>query len=238
MSSELPAGPIVMRQRWESLLFMHWRYSIEAIQATLPPSLRVDTFEGEGYVGIVPFLMRKVRPRFLFCISGLSDFLELNLRTYVVDAQGRKGVWFYSLDANQSLAVWIAQKLFSLPYRNAKMRYALDEDGWESFQSQRPSAELQRFLYCGSSTPKPAVVDSLEAFLVERYRLFSYNESRHSLHVGQIHHEPYRISEVEVRDYSKELFALNGLKAPQGPPDHQVLAQPVDVNIYPLRRAH
>jgi len=111
-----------MYQQWRDLLFLHWEYPAAAIQETLPEGLFVDTFGGTAYLGIVPFFMRNSRPRFLPAVPGLSNFMELNLRTYVYDRSGIPGVWFYSLDANQPLAVEIARRIFHLPYRHAKMR--------------------------------------------------------------------------------------------------------------------
>jgi uncharacterized protein YqjF (DUF2071 family) len=118
---ELPARAHVMHQRWESLLFLHWRWDAAEIQRTLPPGLFVDTFQGDAWLAIVPFYMRGIRPRFCPPVPGISDFLELNVRTYVHDEQGRPGVWFYSLDCNQPLAVWTARTFFHLPYQHARM---------------------------------------------------------------------------------------------------------------------
>ncbi len=84
-----------MYQKWRELLFVHWTFDPDEIQATLPPGLRVDTFEGRAYVGVVPFYMRDIRPRFCPPLPWISDFLELNLRTYVFEeSSGTPGVWF------------------------------------------------------------------------------------------------------------------------------------------------
>ena len=80
---DLPKLPIVMHQRWEELLFLHWPFEPQIIAKVLPPSLRVDTFEGKAWIGVVPFSMRNVRPRFLPSVPGISNFPELNLRTSV-----------------------------------------------------------------------------------------------------------------------------------------------------------
>ena len=82
--------------------------------------LGVDTWEGRAYVGVVPFTMKDVSPWWSPSVPGISNFHELNVRTYVHDAQGNPGVWFYSLDCNQPLAVQLARRLFSLPYVNAR----------------------------------------------------------------------------------------------------------------------
>ncbi len=109
----------VMFQSWRHLLFLHWSWDPAAIQATLPAGLHVDTHHGHAYLGVVPFWMDAVRPRFCPPVPGLSWFLELNLRTYVHFADGTPGVWFYSLDCNNPIAVQLARTLFSLPYVHA-----------------------------------------------------------------------------------------------------------------------
>nr|WP_256199118.1 DUF2071 domain-containing protein [Verrucomicrobium spinosum] len=110
-----------MYQTWSHLLFLHWEWDAAAIQRTLPSGLHVDTFGGSAWVGLVPFFMRNIRPRYLPAVPWVSYFLELNVRTYVHDDEGRPGVWFYSLDCNQPLAVWTAQTFFHLPYQHARM---------------------------------------------------------------------------------------------------------------------
>src|SRR5271165_4837799 len=125
----------VMFQRWFHLLLLHWPVEPESVP--LPPGLQVDTFAGKGWIGIVPFFMRGVRPAGLPSIGGLSNFLELNLRTYVLDRDGRPGIWFYSLDANQPLAVWIARLCFALPYQHAAMRTDIDDGGEIAYSSVR-----------------------------------------------------------------------------------------------------
>src|SRR5437868_2527421 len=107
LSARVPDGrrPKVMFHRWEALLFLHWHLPPPRIQQTLPDGLTVDTFEGNAYLGITPFFMRKVRPVGVPPLPWFSDFQELNTRTYVFDRNGVPGVWFYSLDCNQPLAV-------------------------------------------------------------------------------------------------------------------------------------
>src|SRR5437660_634498 len=88
----------IMYQSWRDLLFLHWQYDAAAIQRTLPPGLQVDTFAGKAYLGIIPFFMQNVHPILVPPLAWLSDFLELNVRTYVFDENGVPGIWFYSLD--------------------------------------------------------------------------------------------------------------------------------------------
>lgn len=233
-----PAGrQPVLFQRWRHLLFLHWTVSPETIQTTLPPGLKVDTHKGHAYLGVVPFLMRRVRPRFCPPLPGLSHFPELNLRTYVVDQEGRPGVWFYSLDAHQRLAVAIARRFFHLPYHYARMASRQAAGNTLYFRSSRPNDSTQAFTYRPVTQllpqPKP---DSLAFFLVERYLLFSWNPHRQQLHYGQVHHQPYPLHHAEAPDYSTRLFSLNDFPEPARPPDSILYSPGVDVSIFPLRK--
>src|SRR5688572_14180894 len=107
----------IMKQKWRNLLFLHWAIEPHLVQSTLPKGLTVDIFKDKAYIGISPFWLEDVRPRFFPPVPGISNFFEINVRTYVHDETGLPGVWFYSLDANQFLAVTLARIFYGLPYR-------------------------------------------------------------------------------------------------------------------------
>lgn len=230
------AGLPVMRQRWAGLLFLHWPVSPEILQARLPRGLHVDTFAGQAWLGVVPFFMEQVRPVLLPPVPGLSWFLELNVRTYVRDDDGNAGVWFFSLDCNQPIAVEIARRLFHLEYRHAKMS-ATFEGVDTVYQSLRrePGAQPAHFRYAPAGSHKEASPGSLEEFLVERYLLFSTNPAG-DLFCGKVHHAPYQIAPAACPLWSTEPLRLNGFDEPTTDPTSSLVAQPVDVVIYPLRR--
>jgi uncharacterized protein YqjF (DUF2071 family) len=117
---ELPSRPWVFVMHWHDLLFMHWLGPYEALRACTPPSLALDTFGDTAWIGVVPFRMTGVRPRVLPPSPWLSEFPELVVRTYVVTA-GKPGVWFFSLDAANPIAVRIARLALHLPSYNARM---------------------------------------------------------------------------------------------------------------------
>lgn len=225
----------VMYQRWANLLFLHWKIAPEKIQETLPAGLFVDTYDGHAWLGVVPFFMQGVRPRFCPAVAGLSSFLELNLRTYVYDALGRPGVWFYSLDANQKLAVKIAQTLFSLPYVYAEIEASTNEQTGIDFRSTRPGESQQCYQYRKGKSIGSAKPGSLEYFLVERYILFSHRQRSNRLYIGQVHHEPYPLFTAEINGYSRALFGINGFTDPGREPDHTIMAPGVDVSIFGLK---
>jgi uncharacterized protein YqjF (DUF2071 family) len=231
-----PAARAVGRQRWSDLLFLHWRVDPRTVQATLPPGLFVDTFAGAAYVGVVPFRMQRVRPIGLPPLPWLSWFLELNVRTYVHDGQGGAGVWFYSLDCNQPVAVALARRFFHLPYEHAAMHARSSDAGWHYRSRRRNGAAGDAEYAWGESAPGAAALPgSLEFFLVERYLLFARDPAG-TLHRGRVHHPPYRIHVPRLDAWSKAPLTAAGFNVP-GAPVSVLAAQPVDVTVHALSAA-
>ncbi len=226
-----------MLQRWEQLLFLHWHFDPEVVQATLPRGLHVDCDGGRAWVGVVPFFMRGVRPRFAPAIGWLSDFLELNVRTYVHDPAGRPGIYFYSLDCNQPVAVEAARRLFHLRYEHATMTAAASADGWVEYAAQRAGAEeSSHFRYRASGAPEPASEGSQLFFLLERYRLFATDTHGEQLQAMRVWHTPYRIRPVEVVRWSDLPLRQAGFISPQRAPDHWCMADSVEVEAFSPER--
>ena len=118
-----PSRPWALSQRWHDLLFMHWPVEPRALAALVPAPLELQTFDGRAWLGIVPFRMSDVRLRGLPALPWLSAFPELNVRTYT-SLDDKPGVYFFSLDASNPLAVWAARFFFHLPYFRARMAIA------------------------------------------------------------------------------------------------------------------
>lgn len=218
-----------MHHRWERLLFLHWRIPPARIQATLPAGLTVDTFAGEAYLGIVPFFMRRVRLVGTPHLPWFSGFQELNVRTYVFDAHGVPGVWFYSLDCNRLLAVLGARALTGLRYFHAQMSATAGEF-IEYDCRRRNTTRRARYRYRGLGAAREAEPLSLEAFLLERYYLFATRGR--SLIRAQVAHERYRFREAEVTESSTVPAELDGFRELSEPPAHQCYVDGFDVQIF------
>jgi uncharacterized protein YqjF (DUF2071 family) len=206
--------PVVMHHRWEGLLFLHWQLPPKEIQAMLPAGLTVDTFEGAAYLTISPFFMRNVRPVGLPPLPWLSEFQELNVRTYVFDKRGVPGIWFFSLDCDQPLAVAGARIVTGLPYFNAEMSAAVD--GVIDYSCRREGTRhAARYRYRGVGAAREADPHSLEFFLLERY--FMYSQRGASLIRSQVIHAPYRVRKTEVETSSAIPAVLAGFSVPNKP---------------------
>jgi uncharacterized protein YqjF (DUF2071 family) len=223
--------PVIMHHRWEALLFLHWQIPAGQIQATLPDGLTVDTFEGAAFLTISPFFMRKVRPVGLPPLPWLSEFQELNVRTYVFDERGVPGIWFYSLDCDQPLAVTAARVLTGLPYFCADM--TADVDGMIDYSCRREGTEHPaRYRYRGVGAAREAHPYSLEFFLLERYYLYSKRDG--SLVRSQVSHAPYRLRKTDIETSSSLPAQLSGFILPDHAPQ-ACFVDGFDVEVHATR---
>lgn len=230
---ERPPGLPVMRQRWSKLLFLHWRVDPDLLHPRLPAGLHLDLHEGQAWLGVVPFFMERIRPVGLPPVPGLSWFLELNVRTYAHDDTGTPGVWFFSLDCNQPLAVEIARHRFHLPYEHAAMQ-ARQEDAIHYTCRRKSEPEAASFSYRPDGPVSVAEPGSLEFFLAERYLLFSASpEGR--LHTGRVHHPPYQLQPARCERWSTLPIHWNLIDLPDAPPESALFAEHVDVSVFPLQ---
>jgi uncharacterized protein YqjF (DUF2071 family) len=181
-----------MAQRWHDLLFAHWPVAPAKMRELVPRELELDCFEGQSWLGIVPFRMSGVRLRGTPNVPGLSAFPELNVRTYV-KLQGKPGVWFFSLDAANRVAVGVARAWFHLPYFYARMK-AVPEVAEVDYQSSRADrrgqGERLEVKYGPVGKPFQAKTGSLEHFLTERYCLYAQRQPELVLR-AEIHHRPW-----------------------------------------------
>jgi uncharacterized protein YqjF (DUF2071 family) len=214
---ELPAGPWVMSQVWHDLLFAHWPAPAGVVRALVPAQLEVDLFDGSAWLAVVPFGMAEVFPRGAFAVPWLSRFLELNVRTYV-RAEDKPGVFFFSLDAANPVAVAVARAWYQLPYYDAEMRLRRKgaEVAYRSFRKHRgaPPAEfVGRYRPAGEVFQ--AAPGSLEAWLTERYCLYTVDR-RGRLYRGEIHHAPWPLQPAEAEIEANTMALPHGLDLPQG----------------------
>lgn len=208
----LPHRPWIMKQEWHDLLFAHWAVPVEVLRPFIPRSLEIDTFEGRAWLGVVPFRMAGVRMRGTPAIPGLSRFPELNVRTYVV-RDGKPGVWFFSLDATNAVAVWGARTLFHLPYFLAEMSCA-EDGGWICYESHRKhrrgAAASLRARYRAIGDIFNAAPGSIEHFLAERYCLYTADAKGCILRC-EIHHPPWPLQLAEAKLQENTMAAAAGI---------------------------
>ena len=235
----LPPSPWVMAQTWCDLLFAHWPVPAAALQALLPPTLPLDTFDGQGWLGVVPFRMAGVRPRGTPALPWLSAFPELNVRTYVrLRDRGceKRGVYFFSLDAANPVAVRIARRAFQLPYFDARMR-AFNDGRTVHYTSRRthrgaPSAALVAG-FTATGGVYQSQPGSLDHWLTERYALYTADRAGRPW-IGEIHHAPWPLQPAAAEFLANTMAGAAAIRLPDTPPLLH-FAHRLQVVVWPLR---
>jgi uncharacterized protein YqjF (DUF2071 family) len=214
---------------WHNLAFLHWPLDAGIVRPLVPLGLELEAFEGQAWVGVTPFRMSGVRPRWLPSLPGVSAFPELNVRTYV-RAGGKPGVWFFSLDAGNPVAVRAARWTFGLPYYHARMSLTTmnGDIEYESTRTHRgaPTAAF-RGRYRAIGQPGRARPGSLENWLTERYCLYTMDR-KGALYRGEIHHAPWPLQAGEVELHSNTMARAAGIELPAITP-HVMFAGRLDV---------
>ncbi len=194
---------------------MHWPVKEASKRDHIPAGLDIDEWDGEAWVGIVPFRMDNIRPRCGPALPGTSAFAELNVRTYVTH-RGHAGVWFVSLDAASRVAVRVARRAWHLSYFDARMRvnYAGEDIAYSSVRTHRDSASAQlecRYRPLGPVfTTRPG---TLEYFLTNRFALYAADRSGR-IYRGEVDHVPWPLQQAEALVQINEMTDQIGLKLP------------------------
>lgn len=214
----------IMQMNWLDLCFLHWPVRAADLRPFIPAALEVDCYDGWAWLALVPFSMSGVKPIGWPDVPGLSAFPEFNVRTYVRD-RAVSGVWFFSLDAGQRLAVRAARAFFHLPYYDAAFERSWKE-GWCNYSVRRTHRGSPAVHFQGRFRPMGEVFrsqpGSLEEFLTERYWLFSQHPDGRVFR-ARVHHErwPLQPAEIDLDGFSME--ALLGLRL-LGPPRSQLFS--------------
>lgn len=222
--------PALLYQRWKEMVFLHWPVDPIVVQRTIPSGLTVDQFEGRAYVGVVAFNVDEARPRFSPALPWLSQFHQVNFRTYV-SLNGRPGVWFYCLHINRLIPTLAARFAFDLPFVHSRV------DGGEIGDVLNYSLSTStntRMTLSAEHEEEPflATPDSLEFFLAERYLLF--RQKRAQFLTGRVAHRPYILHRSSCREWNLSGFDTSGCPLPDTPPPHVMYSPGVRAEIYPL----
>jgi uncharacterized protein len=211
-------GPWLMTQTWHNLLFAHWPVQAEVLRKLVPTRFRLDLFGGTAWLGVVPFHMTNVAPRGVPSLPWISEFPELNVRTYV-RVGDRPGIYFFSLDAGSALAVQTARSLLNLPYFVAEMSVRPNGTTIE-YDSQRETRSVPATFSASYRPVGPAfqaISGSLEYFLTERYCL--YNLDHHGAPYRlEIHHPRWQLQPAHVAFTRNTMADAAGVPLPDVQP--------------------
>lgn len=202
-------------QAWCTFTALHWAYDPAVLRPLVPSGLELQTFDGAGWVSLTPFVMKDVRAPLLPPIPRWSTFPETNLRTYVIDAHGHDGIWFFALEAARRPFVVAARTAYGLAYNWADMSVE-DLSGVVRYRSRRrwggPPAHSDITVEVGDPIPAERVSD-LDVFLNHRWR--GYAPSLFGLAFTPVEHEPWPLRQASVRRLDETLLAAAHLPSPE-----------------------
>ncbi|MDY3319367.1 DUF2071 domain-containing protein [Riemerella anatipestifer] len=186
---EIPKGNWVYYQEWNKALFLHWIVPFELLREYVPNHLDLDTFKGNCYISLVAFTMEKIRPRFLPSIKCISDFDEVNLRTYVYNGN-KRGVYFLNIEARKSVSSFIAKVISGLPYEKSTINRT---DGLYSSINSNKGFRLHAEYEIEETISDKTELDK---WLTERYCL--YLDKENIIYRYDIHHKEWEIKKVAI----------------------------------------
>jgi uncharacterized protein YqjF (DUF2071 family) len=224
-----------MGQSWYDLLFAHWSVPRRALERVMPPQLPLDSFDGKVWVGVTPFAVRGLRLRRTPPVPALSAFLEINVRTYV-KVGGKPGIYFLSLDADSSAAVFAARRSYRLPYFTSEI--SMEQDGGDvAYRARRTATDgpSARFAarYRAVGEPSGAEPGTLDHWLTERYCLYTLAGT--TVMRGEIHHPPWPLRRAEAEIEENTMAEPHGLRLEGEPLLH--LSRLQDVVLWSLQEA-
>lgn len=214
----VPDVPWVMTQTWHDLLFAHWPIDARTLREHIPGAFDLDLYDGTAWLAIVPFRMTNVAPRGIPSMPWMSEFPELNVRTYV-RVGDRPGVYFFSLDAGSGLAVQAARMLFNLPYYSAHMSVTSRADTirYDSRRAKSSDTASLSMTYRPTGGAVEARRGTLEHFLTERYCLYNIDHHGRPYRLD-IHHPPWRLQAAEATFTHNSMARAAGLALPNVEP--------------------
>ncbi len=216
----LPQGSWIMTQTWHDLLFAHWPVPAPALRALIPDGLELDTYEGQGWLGVITFRMTGIRLRGTPPVPLTSRLPEVNLRTYV-RVSGRPGVLFLSLDTGNAAAILLGRAWFRLPYYPARTRMGQNEQGvyFSSHRLHLPGVRPADFAvsYHPCSDFLSPASDSFEQWLTARYCYYGVT-SRRGVYRCDIHHLPWQLQHAGATIRANTMAASQGLPPPSVAP--------------------
>lgn len=232
--SDLPKLPWVMKQTWQDLLFAHYPVKLEVLQQVVPSVFQLEQYNGTAWIGVVPFRVQNHRVRFLPPMPGINRFLQLNVRTYVT-INGKRGVYFLSIDMNHLIARQLAKSLFYMPTQTATINMSHNECGIyfnsKTVEKGHPEFECQ---YTPIGQPFYARKETFEAWLVERYSMYSLNR-RGEVVRCDILHDYWPLQYVDVEINNNSIFQNRGIQvASKDPILHY--AKRMEAYLWPVAR--
>jgi uncharacterized protein len=187
----LPTEKWKYYQEWNNAIFLHWQVDYEELKKFIPEDLEIDLYDGKPWVSLVAFTMEKVRPRYFPSFPPISNFHEINIRTYV-KREGKPGVYFLSIEGGTQISCLVAKTMSELPYRYSKMK----RTGNAFLSENRQYGDSLEITY--ETGQEMQEKTGLDKWLTERYALFQDTDT--SINEFEIHHIEWPTNDLQIKE--------------------------------------
>ncbi len=241
-----PDAHWLFSQSWNDLLFAHFAIDPPTLRRLVPEALTLDLYDGVAWLTISSCSASHVRPSGVPPLPGISFFPQVNLRTYVTlqagqekpghdkTGQEKPGLYYFSVDAANLSAVWLARIFFRMPYWHAAIQLSGSTIHAPNAEAHNPEERSIHFrssrLHGPAATNGPAKFDvsytpegepertrrgTLDEFLTERYCVYLWNRGR--CYRAEIHHQPWALQRTSVNLRANSMAEPLGLTLPLKP---------------------
>lgn len=208
-------------QEWHNTLFFHWEVPAYFLQEHIPEQIELDTINNMAWVSLVAFEVRNMRVRNLPAMPYISNFQEINIRTYVVKDEV-PGIYMFSIETDKLIEVLLTRTFIGLPYQKSKIKHTS-----KKLVSKNKASNQQLDVTIGKSRPLMEKTH-LDFWLTERHSL--YDSCKNKICRFDIHHKEWELKDlkVSINDilYDAGKFSLTIL------PDKIQYAQRLDVLLW------
>lgn len=185
----LPSDKWKYYQEWNKVVFLHWAVDYDELKKIIPKDLVLDLFDSKAWVSLVAFNMDRISPRYLTSFPPISNFKEINIRTYVRYKE-KPGVYFLNIEASKKTSALLSKTISKLPYQYSKIRHG--NGYYNSFNNH--SKDILNLEY--SIGPALKEKTNLDRWLTERYALFQ--DDNDTINEFEIHHIEWPLNQIFV----------------------------------------
>jgi uncharacterized protein YqjF (DUF2071 family) len=206
-----------MVHRWEAMTFLHWRYEPGEVQRLLPNYLTAETFDGSAWVGLTPFRIT-IRAPGALPFSPVPTTPETNVRTYVIGPDGKRGIWFFSLDIGFAPAALVGRGAYFLPYLAGDLSIAESANviRYEGRRRWPQRAASYRIVIERGEPYANSELTELDHFLTALWAVYMHYGPAPAAVFAE--HQPWPVCRASVDELHETVVESAGLPPPRGEP--------------------
>ena len=192
----------IISMNWSNVLFLNLELEENSIRRHIPNEFEIRTFNSKAYVTLVFFNLESPG---LESLNIPISFSEFNISTYV-RYKTYQGIYFLTLDVNNSLIPLCVNNIFKLNYNKSFMSYKAKNYSKNAvWKNEKYNINNFSIEYVVGKSMKDS---SYSNFITENYLYISKNKN--SIYYNNVYHKKWNLNYVTVQSISEfSLFKQN-----------------------------